>query len=73
MNASDIIIHDKEKVDLNDIFLNSESEATLNQLIREYKYRDELRKYNLPVDNKLLLHGTSGCGKTTTAKAIANA
>nr|WP_262920044.1 ATP-binding protein [Niabella hibiscisoli] len=27
----------------------------------------------MPVNNKLLLHGASGCGKTTTAKAIANA
>ena len=31
-----------------------------------------MNKYNLPVNNKILLHGFSGCGKTTTAKAIAH-
>ena len=30
-------------------------------------------EYGLPVNNKILLEGSSGCGKTMTAKAIANA
>lgn len=31
-----------------------------------------MNQYELPVANKLLLHGHTGCGKTMTAKAIAN-
>ncbi|WP_127124532.1 AAA family ATPase [Pseudoflavitalea rhizosphaerae] len=73
MNVFDLIINDKETVKLDEVFLKEESRAFILQLIREHKYIEELHKYGLPVSNKLLLHGSSGCGKTTTAKAIANA
>lgn len=73
MDIHDLVIRDKEVVSLEDVFLNQENQVKIQQLIREYKYVDELTKYNLPVNNKVLLQGSSGCGKTTTAKAIANA
>ncbi|QDP85621.1 AAA family ATPase [Chryseobacterium sp. SNU WT5] len=73
MNVFDLIIHDKEQVSLDDVFLNNYNQQNIEQLIKEYKYVDELTKYGLPVNNKILLQGHSGCGKTTTAKAIANA
>jgi SpoVK/Ycf46/Vps4 family AAA+-type ATPase len=73
MNVYDIIITNREKVNISDLFLDSQNSIALQQLIKEYQYIDELKKYNLPVNNKVLLHGSSGCGKTTTAKAIANA
>ena len=73
MNVFDLIINDKETVKLDEVFLKEESRAFILQLIKEHKYIEELHKYGLPVSNKLLLHGSSGCGKTTTAKAIANA
>jgi len=73
MNVYDIIITEREKVNISDLFLDSQNSIALQQLIKEYQYIDELSRYNLPVNNKLLLHGSSGCGKTTTAKAIANA
>ncbi|PWH85399.1 AAA family ATPase [Brumimicrobium oceani] len=73
MDIHDLVIRDKEIVALADVFLNPESQSQIQQLIREYKYVDELTKYNLPVNNKVLLQGSSGCGKTTTAKAIAHA
>lgn len=72
MNIHDLVIRDKEVVSLDDVFLNDENRNCIQQLIKEYKYVEELTKYNLPVNNKILLQGSSGCGKTTTAKAIAN-
>ena len=73
MNVFDLIINDREMVSLDDVFLNKYNQQNIQQLIKEYRYVDELTKYGLPVNNKILLQGHSGCGKTTTAKAIANA
>lgn len=73
MNIYDLIINDKEQVSLNDLFLDHANREEFVQLIKEHSYIDELNKYGLPVNNKILLEGSSGCGKTTTAKAIANA
>ena len=73
MNIFDLIIQDKEVVSLEDVFLNTYNQQNIQQLIREHHFVEELTKYNLPVNNKILLQGNSGCGKTTTAKAIANA
>ncbi len=72
MNLFDLIINDKEQVSLNDIFLDEASREQVVQLIKEHHYIEALAPYGLPVNNKVLLHGNSGCGKTMTAKAIAN-
>ena len=71
MNIYDLVIADKERIALADVFLADESRQKLNQLIKEHRYIKELSQYGLPVSNKILLHGYSGCGKTTTAKAVA--
>lgn len=73
MNVFDLIINDKEQVSLNDIFLDEANRQKFVQLIKEHSYIDELHQYGLPVNNKILLHGNSGCGKTMSAKAIARA
>lgn len=73
MNIFDLIISDKEEVALDDVFLDEENQHTIRRLIKEYRYIDELQRYGLPVNNKILLYGKSGCGKTTAAKAIAHA
>jgi SpoVK/Ycf46/Vps4 family AAA+-type ATPase len=73
MVLSDLIIYEKEKVSLDDIFLDSDNKQKLAQLLQEHTYIYDLLRYTLPVNNKVLLHGSSGCGKTTTAKAIATA
>lgn len=73
MNLYNLIIQDKDEVKLNDIFLDPQNKEQLVQLIKENNYSKELQEYGLPVNNKVLLQGSSGCGKTMTAKAIANA
>ena len=73
MELHNLLINDKEIVSLDDVFLNQYNQKSIQQLIKEHKYVDELTQYGLPVNNKILLQGNSGCGKTTTAKAIANA
>lgn len=70
-NPIDYIIPDKQVVDWSSIFLEENNKAQLEQFLKEQKYIDELKKYGLPINNKVLLHGASGCGKTMTAKAIA--
>lgn len=73
MNIFDLIIKNRDTVALSDVILNEENNQSIRQLIKEHTYAEELAKYGLPVNNKLLLHGSSGCGKTMTAKAIAGA
>lgn len=73
MQLFDLVITDKQDVDLKDIVLTADNHKSIQTLLKEYKYVDELSKYNLPINNKILLFGSSGCGKTTTAKAIAKA
>lgn len=73
MNLYELTVNDTEKIALDDLLFSNENKAALMQTIKEHEYIEELKKYNLKVDHKILLHGHSGCGKTTTAKAIATA
>ncbi|WP_428742235.1 AAA family ATPase [Tenacibaculum sp.] len=72
MAIHDFVIQSRETtIELHEIHLSSENKKALNQLLKEFKHVAVLNSYKLPVDNKLLLFGHTGCGKTTTAKAIA--
>ena len=73
MNIFDLVISDKEQIQFDEVFMSASNRLQLLQLIKEHFYVAALQEYGLPVNNKLLLHGESGCGKTLTAKAIANA
>ena len=73
MNLYNLIIQDKEEIKLVDIFLTPQNKQQIVQLVKEQTYVKQLQDFGLPVNNKILLEGSSGCGKTMTAKAIANA
>ncbi|MEN2401474.1 ATP-binding protein [Flavobacterium sp. MC2016-06] len=73
MSLHELTVIDTEKISLDDLLFSEENKTALVQTIKEHQYLDELKKYNLKVDHKILLHGSSGCGKTSAAKAIANA
>lgn len=71
MTSFDLIIDDKESVNLDQLFFSSENKEAIQQVVKEHRHFSELQKYGLEVDHKILLYGHSGCGKTATAKAIA--
>lgn len=74
MALSDFILTSNETaLELDDMHLSEENKAALKQLLKEFKHIQILNQYQLPVDNKVFLFGHTGCGKTTTAKAIAKA
>lgn len=58
-------------IGLESIHLSDENRQAVNRLLREYRHIAILNEYDLPVDNKIFLFGHTGCGKTTTARAIA--
>ncbi|WP_461632803.1 AAA family ATPase [Labilibaculum euxinus] len=60
------------RVDFEDIVFDKELSVQVEQFLREYEHLEILNRFGLPVVNKLLLFGKSGCGKTMTARAIAN-
>lgn len=62
---------ERSKVDINEVVYDQDLQNQINQFLLEYQFKEDLLKYKLPIVNKLLLHGATGCGKTYTAKAIA--
>ena len=74
MAIYDLILNSRNEttIELSNIHLSAKNKIILKQLLKEFKYINLLNEYKLPVDNKLFLFGHTGCGKTTTAKAIAH-
>lgn len=60
-------------IPLDDLHLNADIRERINQLLEEFTYINALNNLDIPVDNKILLYGHTGCGKTATAYAIGQA
>lgn len=56
---------------LENIVADNEIMTDLVAFIEEHRKIEVLRRFDLPVANKLLLHGHSGCGKTLASYVIA--
>ncbi len=56
---------------ISEVQFSKKNQKQLEQFFKEYKHREAISGYNIPLNNKILLYGHTGCGKTTTANAIA--
>lgn len=56
---------------LDEIHFSKSNKIAIDQFLKEFKHKKALQDFNLPIDNKILFYGNTGCGKTMTAKAIA--
>lgn len=56
---------------LNNIVADNSVKHSLEYFIEEHQKAELLRKFDLPIANKLLLHEPSGCGKTLASYVVA--
>lgn len=56
---------------LDNLICEDELRQNLEYFIKEHESREVIRKFDLPVANKILLYGPSGCGKTLASYVLA--
>jgi AAA+ superfamily predicted ATPase len=56
---------------LDNLVISEDVKADLQQLIEEHRAIETLRRFDLPVANRILFYGPSGCGKTLSAYVLA--
>ena len=73
MAQNDFVVNPRRVLinSLENVHFSVNNEKAINQFLKEFTYIKKLKELNLPVDNKLLFYGHTGCGKTMAAKAIA--
>ncbi|RYE33434.1 MAG: AAA family ATPase, partial [Sphingobacteriales bacterium] len=70
---NELLVANQEIVELDNVVLDQSQRKLVDDLIRAQRYGRELASYGLAMDNKLLLYGRSGCGKSMLASALATA
>ena len=68
----ELIMHVDTNISLDSVILSPENKAKISRFIDEVRNRDKLAKYNLQYNNRALLYGASGTGKTFVTKALSN-
>lgn len=53
------------------IILSNSIREKIKEIILEFSHKDKIRSMGLPFENRILLCGPPGCGKTSSAKMIA--
>jgi SpoVK/Ycf46/Vps4 family AAA+-type ATPase len=62
---------ERQEIDIDVVYLHESTESFLNNLFIEWTNTNLLKNHNFNVRSKILLHGSTGNGKTTLAKYIA--
>lgn len=58
---------DRSRVSFEDFIASPEVKSQLMAFLHEQQFKELFLQYQIPVGNKLILHGETGCGKTMTA------